>query len=332
MNSVVLGTWVRRFLLEHLVVERNLARNTQQSYRDTFRLLLPFVCNHRKKSCDRLLVDDVTGDCVRSFLAALESDRNCAVRTRNQRLAALHAFARYVGDHNPELIPWCREIRLIPFKRADKNPLSYLEKNEMDAVIAAADQKTPQSRRDHALLLFLYNSGARASEVAAITITDIDLDLNGTGSVALHGKGVKTRFCPLWKKTVDEIKPLMQGRPIHDHLFLNRYKRPLSRFGIRDVVKRHAILASEQVRSLEKKRVSPHVIRHTTATHLLRSGVDINTIRAWLGHVSLDTTNIYAEIDLEMKAKALSACEISSDSTDPAWHDDPDLMTFLKSL
>jgi len=332
MNDAILGTWMRRFLVEHLIAERNLSRNTQRSYRDTFCLLVPFVSKLQRKSNDRLLVEDVTGDCVRNFLGHLESERSCSVRTRNQRLAALHAFARFVGDHNPELVPWCREVRLVPFKRADKNPLSYLEKKEMDAILASANLATKQGRRDHAVLLFLYNSGARASEVVGVTIGDIEQDLSGSGTVTLRGKGGKSRFCPLWEKTMGELAPLMQQRPSTEHLFLNRYGRPLSRFGLRDIVRRHAHLAEATAPSLARKRVSPHTIRHTTATHLLRSGVDINTIRAWLGHVSLETTNIYAEIDLEAKAKALAACELEDVKPAKPWRDDPTLMAFLKSL
>lgn len=332
MNDAMLGTWMRRFLLEHLIAERNLSRNTQRSYRDAFCLLVPFTSNYQKKSNDRLLVVDVTGDCVRAFLANLEAERRCSVRTRNQRLAALHAFARFVGDHNPELVPWCRDVRLVPFKRADKNPLSYLEKNEMDAILAAANGETKQGRRDHAVLLFLYNSGARASEVVTVTIGDIERDASGSGTVTLHGKGGKARFCPLWSRTMDELRPLMDKRPVSDRLFLNRYGRPLSRFGLRAIVRRHASLAETTTPSLTRKRISPHTIRHTTATHLLRSGVDINTIRAWLGHVSLETTNVYAEIDLEMKAKALATCEVEGTTTTKPWREDPSLMEFLRSL
>ncbi len=332
MNDVMLGTWMRRFLLEHLIAERNLSRNTQRSYRDTFCLLLPFISKHERKSNDRLLVEDVTGDCVRKFLGHLESERNCTVQTRNQRLAALHAFARFVGDHNPELVPWCREVRQVPFKRADKIPLSYLEKNEMDAILAAPNLRTKQGRRDHAVLLFLYNSGARASEAVGVAIGDIEQCLSGSGTVMLRGKGGKARFCPLWEKTMREIASLMQRRSPAEHLFLNRHGRPLSRFGLGDIVRRHGHLAEAAVPSLAGKRVSPHIIRHTTATHLLRAGVDINTIRAWLGHVSLETTNIYAEIDLEAKAKALAACEVEGAKPSRPWRDDPTLMAFLKSL
>ena len=169
MNDLtLLGPWVRRFLLEHLVAERNLARNTQRSYRDALTLLIPFVADKLHQSVDRLTVINVSADLVRLFLADLEQSRNCSIATRNQRLAAIHALARFVGEHSPEHIAWCGQIRSIPFKKANKTLIPYLEKPEMDALLGAPDRQTPQGRRDHALLLFLYNSGARAHESAQI--------------------------------------------------------------------------------------------------------------------------------------------------------------------
>ena len=168
---------------------------------------------------------------------------------------------------------------------------------------------TQQGQKDHALLLFLYNSGARASEAAGVKISGLEGDERRGGAVRLCGKGAKTRLCPLWPRTMAALAPLIAGRPQDSPVFVNRYGAPVTRFGIHTLVERHAKQARERVPSLAKKRVSPHTIRHTTATHLLRAGVDINTIRAWLGHVSIDTTNVYAEVDLEMKAKALAACD-----------------------
>lgn len=333
IDPAVLAPWIRRFLLEHLVGERNLSRNTQQSYRDTFCLLLPFVARHGRKTVDRLHIQDLTAGCLQQFLASLESDRQCAVSTRNQRLSAIHAFSLFVGERSPENLPWCREIRSIPFKRSVKHPLGYLDKPELDALLAAPKRETEQGRRDYALLLFLYNSGARASEAVRVLIGDVELDPGGGGNVKLHGKGRRIRYCPLWNRTTDELTPLMRDRCASDNLFLNRCRRPLTRFGVHSVVERHAKKAAETLPSLAKKRISPHTIRHTTATHLLRSGVDINTIRAWLGHVSLDTTNIYAEIDLEAKALALAACAPEEESTQKRrWQPDADLMKFLREL
>ena len=197
-----LGGWVRRFLLEHLVVERNLSRNTQRSYRDTLRLLIPFAADERKTAVERLVVTDVSADVVRHFLRHIEERRGCGVRTRNQRLAALHALATFVGERCPELIPWCGEVRAVPFKRYDRPGLCYLDKPEIDALLAAPDRTTEQGRRDHSVLLFLYNTGARASEAAAVAIRDLDVRPDGSGSVRLVGKGGKTRHCPLWSTTM----------------------------------------------------------------------------------------------------------------------------------
>jgi len=333
-DQSALGPWVKRFLLEHVVAERNLAKNTQYSYRDTMALLVPFASSATKKAVHRLSVEDVSGDVVRGFLKYLEGQRSCSVRTRNQRLAALHAFARFVGERSPQHIEWCGTVRSIPFKRAEQNPVSYLEKTELDALLAAPDRATSQGRRDYAILLFLYNSGARASEAAGVRIGDLEWDSTGTGIVKLRGKGNKNRTCPLWAKTMDELRLLVQGRNEEAMVFLNRYGDPIGRFGIHALVQRHAQTATVQLPALKAKRVSPHVIRHTTATHLLRAGVDINTVRAWLGHVSVDTTNIYAETDIETKAKALAACEIGPDARRRAgrWSDDRSLMDFLRSL
>lgn len=329
-----LGPWIRRFLLEHLVEERNLSKNTQQSYRDTLRLLLPFAAIRVKKAVDCLQVDHLTADALRAFLTHLEKNRRCSVSTRNQRLAAIHALVRFIGERSPEHLQWCSQIRAVPFKRTGKSPVPYLEKPELDALLAAPDVATEQGRRDHAVLLFLYNSGARASEATRVTIGDIEELTDGSGVVELFGKGNKRRTCPLWKSTMSELLPLTRGRTPTDRLFLNRFGHPITRFGVHTLVERHAKAASRKVPGIRKKRVSPHTIRHSTATHLLRSGVDINTIRAWMGHVSIDTTNIYADIDLEVKTRALAACETDQRRRrqSKSWKDDRSLMAFLNNL
>ena len=329
-DTVLLGPWVRRFLLEHLVAERNLARNTQRSYRDALALLIPFVAGKLNQSVDRLTVVDVSADLVRLFLADLEQARQCAITTRNQRLASVHALARFVGEHSPEHIAWCGQIRSIPFKKSSKVVIPYLDKPQMDALLAAPDRQTAQGRRDRALLRFLYNSGTRAQEAAQLLVSELDL---AGGSVKIRGKGGKQRHCPLWPSTVGELSDLIANRSPEACVFLNRCGHPITRFGIHTLVERYVHKAQVKMPSLATKRISPHTIRHTTATHLLRAGVDINTVRAWLGHVSLDTTNIYAEIDLEMKAKALAKCEVTDASTPKRhWREDPALMAFLRAL
>ncbi len=329
-DTTLLGPWVRRFLLEYLIGERNLARNTQQSYRDTLCQLIPFVSQQLHKAVDRLEVVDVSTQIVREFLAQVENGRGCSIATRNQRLAAIHALARFVGEHSPEHIEWCTQVRNVPYKKATHTLVPYLDKPEMDALLASPDQHTPQGSRDHALLLLLYNTGARVSEAAHLTVGDLDFT---SGTVRVLGKGRKQRQYMLWPDTAHALHALVGTRPPQEHVFLNRYGQPLTRFGMHAVVERCALKAQVDMPSLAAKRVSPHSIRHTTATHLLRSGADINTVRAWLGHVSLDTTNIYAEIDLAAKAQALIKCKVTDDpKATRRWANDPELMAFLRSL
>ncbi len=328
-NKNLVATWVRRFLLEHVVADLNLSRNTQASYRDALALFLPFAAKQGGQAVDQLELERLSPKVVRLFLAHLENERHCSVSTRNQRLATLHSFARFIGVRSPEHLAWCAELTAIPFKKAAKGTLPYLEKPEMDAILAAPNRVTWEGVRDHALLLFLYNAGARADEAARLTIADLDLDRSP--AVRILGKGNKVRLCPLWTSTATTLKALVAGRSGQDPVFLNRRREGITRFGIYALVRRCAARAAQRVPSIAAKRVSPHVIRHTTAVHLLRAGVDINTIRAWLGHVSLDTTNVYAEVDLEMKAKALSACSIP-DTPRRSWHQQPGLMAFLRSL
>ena len=329
-NENLLGPWVRRFLLEHLVAERNLSRNTQASHRDTLKLLLPFASRQGHGAIDRMTVEDLTPAIVRQFLDHLERDRQCSSVTRNQRLATIHSLARFIGMRSPIHLAWCTDVRSVPFKKTATAVIGYLEKAEMDALLNQPDRATSLGARDHALLLFLYNSGARAEEAAKLTIGGLQLD--APSSVRLHGKGNKLRMCPLWPATATSLSRLVANRSKTDAVFLNRTNQPLTRFGIHRLVTQYAELASKAVPSLATKRVSPHTIRHTTAAHLLRAGVDINTIRAWLGHVSLDTTHVYAEVDMEMKAKALASVDISGLKKSPRQRAPPSLMAFLKAL
>jgi len=329
----LLGPWVRRFLMEYLVAERNLARNTQVSYRDTLTLLLPFVSRQAAVPIDRLAVQDMSANRVRAFLDHIERERECGVRTRNQRLGAIHSLARFVGMRSPEHVAWCSEVRSVPFKKATKTLVGYLDKPEVEALLRAPDRRTGQGSRDHALLLFLYNSGARASEAASLVVSD--LQLGTSPSVRILGKGNKWRICPLWPVTVAALRSLNAGKEIDERVFLGRTGEPMTRFGVHRIVTAYALTAAKHVESMQSKRVSPHSMRHTTAVHLLRAGVDINTIRAWLGHVSLDTTQIYAEVDLEMKATALASVDIMdlpAATPKRSSSKSPTLMRFLTDL
>lgn len=334
-KTMYAGYWLRRFLDEYVTTVRNLSSNTRKSYRDTFRLLLPCISRLCKKSPDVLLVTDIDDNRVLSFLKHLEDDRKVSISTRNQRLAAIFAFAKYVSMNSPEHIEWCRSIRCIPIKKASKRLITYLEKSEMDALLSLPNIKTEQGWRDYVLLLFLYNTGARAEEAATLKIRDLQIQKNckAIPLVTIVGKGSKTRRCPLWDITAKALRDLIKGRDSDQHVFINRLGDPITRFGIYEMVTRYADILEKSMPSVCSKRISPHTIRHTAATHLLQAGNDINTIRAWLGHVSVNTTNIYAEVDMQTKAKALAKCE-TSDLKSPKkhWKEDKNLMSFLDSL
>jgi integrase/recombinase XerD len=327
---VTLGPWLRRFLCEHIVTERNLARNTRKSYRDTFSLLLPFSSGKLRKPVDRLAVCDLTSRHVLQFLAHLEEERGCSARTRNQRLAAIRAFARFVGSRDPAHVEWCGHIRAIASKKSMPQPVGWLSRAEMEAMLAVPDRKTARGRSEYALLLFLYNTGARVSEATQLKVGDLQIGRGNGGHdlATLHGKGGKTRQCPLWPETERVLAGEIIGRAADDAVFVSRLGKPFTRFGVYRLIERCAAQAPE----LAGRTITPHVIRHTTACHLVLAGVDINTVRAWLGHVSISTTNIYAEIDLTLKANAVALCEVGQPRPGRPWKEDKDLMAFLKSL
>ena len=325
-----LGPWLERFLTEHIVTERNLASNTQKSYRDTFKLLLPFISSKVKKPVDRLVIRDLASEWVLQFLGHLENDRGCSARTRNQRLTAIRAFARFVASREPAHVGWCGQIRAIQSKKGKPQPITWLTKKEMDALLAVPDRKTLRGRNEYALLLFLYNTGARVSEATQLRVGDLQVGRrDGNHALAtLHGKGGKIRQCPLRPEVERALAELVEGRAAGEAVFLSRLRKPFTRFGIYWLIERCAA----RVPALAGRNVTPHVLRHTTACHMVLAGLDINTIRAWLGHASISTTNIYAEIDLTMKAKAIALCDMSESGPTRPWKTNKGLMAFLNSL
>ena len=331
MNSLtMLAPWLKRFLSEHIISERNLAINTQKSYRDTFVLLLPYLSKQVRKPVERLSIQDMTATRMLEFLHHLEVWRNCSAQTRNQRLAAIRSFARYVSSREPALIEWSVAVRSISIKKVTSEPLPWLTKAEMEALLRVPNLGTAAGRTEHAMILFLYNTGTRASEVAMLRVCDIHFAQPNErhALVTVHGKGGKIRQCPLWPKTEKALSALIQGKPIDDPVFVSRLNKPYTRFGVYRLVERCAA----GVPSLSERKVTPHVIRHSCACQLLRSGADLNTIRAWLGHVSLETTNIYAQVDLEMKTKAMEICEVPETCTVPSPRRNAGLMAFLDAL
>lgn len=326
-NSHLIGSFVRRFLLESVIADRNLSRNTQTSYRDAIRLLLRFIAERYGIDPAHLTVEDVSPEVVRNFLTFLDKEHRNSPATVNQRLTALRSLFRFISQRVPELVDWAAQVETVPLRKTVLPTISYLEKNEMDAFLATPDRHRRLGPRDYALLLFLYNTGSRASEAAHLTVGDL-------------GLGTSPFVCPLWPHTAKILRALLGSRlegPPEATVFLNVRGAPITRFGIHSLVKRTARRACKQMPSLQGKHVSPYSLRHSTACHLLRAGVDINTIRDWLGHVSLETTNRYAKVDLEMKAKALAACAVTEPGRTPSeekatWRKDRDLMTFLNSL
>ena len=330
-RSSVLGAWIKRFLIEYLPTERNLAVNTLKSYRDCLTLLLPFVASRCGKPVERLKVEDLSADRVTAFLGHLERERGCSVQTRNQRLAAIRSFARYVSVRDAALVEWAGSIRAVPLKKTVRPRIAWLSTEDMEAMIAGTDRRSVTGRMEYALLLFFYNSGARATEAAGLQVEDLHLP-ERTGESAratIHGKGGKLRITPIWTRTAKALAALSGDRPPGCRsVFWSRHRKPYTRHGIIDLVER----AAARVPTLEGQKITPHVLRHSCACHLLRSGVDINTIRAWLGHVSLVTTNIYAEIDLRAKEEAMKSTSPDDAGDEPRWKTKGGLLEQLKAI
>jgi site-specific recombinase XerD len=329
------GSLVYQFFELHLKAEKGLSQASICSYRDGIRLFLLFLAKTTNRQISRLALSDLDADNVRAFLAHLEAERGNNIRSRNHRLAMLHTFFAYVGGQAPELLREAERVAAIPRKRTQPPSTRYLERDEVEEFFAKMPRDGRLAVRDRAVLLFLYNTGARAAEVVSLTIGQ--LTLAAPPRVNLHGKGNKWRTCPLWPETARILNEMLQARPkgpSTSPVFLNSAGRPLTRFGLYKLVRRHTGAAPTEQ---SQRPVSPHVFRHTTAVHLLESGVDVNVIRGWLGHVSLDTTNRYAEINIRMKQEALDACQPPSTSSvgpprRPVWQSEPKLLEWLAAL
>ena len=336
-KSLNIALPIRRFFEDHLVSQRGLSPNTILSYRDTLKLLLQFAAQHCRKSCTDLTMDDLTPNLVRQFLEHLNGIRKNSVRTRNARLAGIHAFFRYLSTTEPRLIAHCQSILAVPFKRHARPVLGYLEKEEVLPIFRYIDVEKSLGRRDNALLRLLYNTGARVQEIVDLNVNHIRF--SRPYCVRIHGKGHRERTCPLWVETVQAIKASVEDRHIRvtDNvpLFLNSQGQRLSRYGMRHMIAYRVAAAAKTCPSLLTRKVTPHTFRHTTAMHLLQSGVDLNMIRSWLGHASIETTHGYVEIDLEMKRKTLESCENLLPKTGqkgPSWHRDPNVLEWLSNL
>jgi site-specific recombinase XerD len=298
-----------------------MSAHTIHSYRDGLVLLLRFVASNGKKDVCDLGMEDIQPDRVLAFLTYLEKERDNSVTTRNVRLAAIHAFFRYVGAYHPAHMERAQRLLGIPFKRADQRVIEYLDRNELEAILTRMDRSTADGRRDYALLATMFNTGARVQEV--IDLRGRDLHLTRPYQLRLFGKGRKERSCPLWPQTAQVLLSLCEERQIEINsdarVFLNHRGAPLTRFGVRYILAKHIDRARPEVATLARKRLHPHSMRHSTAVALLKSGVDLSTISQWLGHASPTTTNRYATIDLDMKRDAINRVKPVTGSRKTAW-------------
>jgi site-specific recombinase XerD len=328
---------IRRFFEHHLVAERGLSGHTVLTYRDAWKLFLQFASSLQAKPCTTLTLEDLTADTVRRFLGHLEDMRKNGIHTRNNRLAAIHAFFAHLATIEPRHLSQCKAILAVPFKRRAAGVPQYLERDEVLKIFAAIDVRTLQGQRDDALLRMLYNTGMRAQEAVSLDVNH--LRLSRPYCVRIHGKGQKERTCPLWKETVQAVKSYLGRRGVSltdaAPLFVNGDGMRLTRFGVRYIVAHRAADAAARCPSLLTRTITPHTWRHTTAMHLLQSNVDLSMIRSWLGHASIETTNTYVEIDLEMKRKTLQSCEKllpAKKKRAPSWERDRDILSWLSGL
>lgn len=329
-----IGPLIQSFFADHLVTVKGLRLASVRSYRDTIRLLLGFVAKDNKTKITKLTIEDLTFERIVGFLRYLEDERHNHVRTRNQRLAAVHTLFDYIAAREPEMLTVCQRVAAIPMKRAAPAETRFLERDEIEALFRGLPRRGRLALRDRTLLLFLYNTGARAQEVADLRVGN--LELGERALVRLHGKGDKWRTCPLWRQTVDLLVELVALDDAAGHdtpVFVSSTGKPLTRFGIYKIVRRHAGHLDD---ARIDRTVSPHIFRHTAAVHLLEAGVEVNVIRGWLGHADLTTTNRYAEINTRAKIEALRNTEPPGASAGhhprPVWRDDEALLAWLTSL
>lgn len=330
-----LAAALRRFLGEYLPRQRAYSVHTIQSYRDSLKLLLQFAAGKRGRVCD-LSLANLSAAAIRAFLAHIETRRHNSAATRNVRLAAIHSFFDYLSHEHPEHLQQALNIRSIPFKRTSKRVVEYLEAGELRAVLQLIDRSTPGGRRDYLLLALMFNTGARVQEIVSLKATDFRLAT--PPSVTLLGKGSKERICPLWPQTAQLIKDHFHEHGLLAHdlqpVFRNQHGTQLTRFGARLILRRHLQHAEQTLGANKAKRIHPHSLRHSTAIHLLKSGVDLSTIAHWLGHASVNTTHQYLSIDLETKRAAIAKAApiVSKLGKSPTWSPNEDLLKWLESL
>ncbi len=333
-NPNLLGAVVRDYFTDYLPRLRGTSPHTIHSYRDSIVLLLRFLSTRQRQPVAKLDLVDLDPPGILAFLSYLEHERKNGVATRNVRLSAIHAFFRFLASRNPEHLDLAQRVLGIPFKRAQQRAIDYLEYEEIDSILKAINRTSSQGRRDYVLLATMFNSGGRVQEI--VDLRACDLQLTKPFQVRLFGKGQKERYCPLWPQTAAVLRAFCKERNLNlrseARLFLNHRGEPLTRFGVRYILARCLDLACREIPNLGKKRLHPHSMRHSTAIALLKAGVALSTISHFLGHASLNTTNRYLKVDLEMKRKAIARVKPVPRQLRTPWSKDHTILDWLESL
>lgn len=327
----LLAPTMQSFFTMRLTAQRNASPNTVAAYRDTFRLLLSFVRETRGVAPANLMIEDLDAATISQFLDHLESSRGASIKTRNSRLGAIHSLYHFAAMQHPEHAALIQRVLAIPAKRAPRPLISYLTKEEIDALLAAPDDTTRLGRRDRALLAVAIRTGLRASELVGLRRRDVTF---GTGAhITCTGKGRKQRSTPLAVETAKVLRSWMDevgGQP-DDPVFPASHGGSLTRDGLSRIVIRHAATASKSCPSMAQKKVGPHVLRHSCAMQMLTAGVDVAVIALWLGHESIRTTDMYQHADIALKERALA--RVPQHSASQARYRPPDpLLAFLEAL
>lgn len=321
-----LGNLIVSFFEQYLPTQRGMSMHTMRSYRDALILWLQFAAKDAGKPLEALCIADLTVERVERFLTHLEVERGNGIATRNARLAALHTFVRHLGARHPEHLALMQGVLNIPFKRgARQAPIEYPESGDIQRLMSHIDRRTPTGQRDYALFALMFNTGARVQEVLNLRVGDLRVD--PPEQVRLVGKGEKIRLCPLWPRTARLLRDHIDAQMPHTPdratalVFRNRNGGPLTRFGVRYLLRKHL---PDYRSATQGRRIHPHALRHATAVHLLKSGVEFATISQLLGHAGLTTTMRYARADLDLKRQALSQVFPDSLGVPPAgrvrWH------------
>lgn len=326
-----LGALLQQFFLERLIQQRHASTRTIDAYRDSFRRLLVFAERRLGKRPVDLALEDLNAAFVLEFLEHLEKDRHNSIRSRNARFAAIRSFMRYAALKEPSVLALIQSVLAIPMKRFERPLIGFLSREYMQAILQAPDAATWSGQRDRVMLATLYNTGARVSELTGMRVADLSFE---TGpAIHIHGKGRKERQVPLWPATARQLKAWLRQHPRESQqpLFTNRRGGALTRIGVTERLQLAARRAAIQHPQLSTRRISPHLVRHSLAMHLLQSGVDITVIALWLGHESPVTTHMYVEADIQMKQRALRTLQAPKNTA--VRYRPPDrLLHFLQSL